>query len=113
MLHYREGFAPWTVELLPVQRTLPWNTCGDTQGLVRFLQPSNIEYNFMSQLRCGTGFIDQPQEQAEERQHNEQEKYGEKTHLFLVKGRIAFALIVCLKKHDSSYCKPARSANWF
>src|SRR6266705_4025543 len=29
---------------------LPWNTCGDTQGLVRtFIQPSSIECNFMSQ----------------------------------------------------------------
>jgi hypothetical protein len=30
---------------------LPWNTCGDTQGLVRiFVQPSSTECNFMSQL---------------------------------------------------------------
>jgi hypothetical protein len=28
---------------------LPWNTCGDTQGLVRRpVQPSSIECNFMS-----------------------------------------------------------------
>src|ERR1035441_757699 len=32
---------------------LPWNTCGDTQDLVRIpIQPSSIEYNFMSHRRC-------------------------------------------------------------
>jgi hypothetical protein len=35
----------------PVKRTLPWNTCGDTQGLVRKpVQPSSIDCNFMSRL---------------------------------------------------------------
>ena len=33
------------------RRMLPWNTCGDTQGLVETrVQPSSIECNFMSQL---------------------------------------------------------------
>src|SRR5438477_591735 len=35
---------------------LPWNTCGDTQGLVKTrLQPSSIQCNFMSQLTLGFG----------------------------------------------------------
>ena len=54
LLHYREGFTPPTVAASrppPVRRMLPWNTCGDTQGLVRtFVQPGSIECNFMSQL---------------------------------------------------------------
>src|SRR5437762_747114 len=29
---------------------LPWNTCGDTQGLVRIAPPSSTDCNFMSQL---------------------------------------------------------------
>jgi len=29
---------------------LPWNTCGDTQGLVRIVPPSSTDCNFMSQL---------------------------------------------------------------
>ena len=27
----------------------PWNTCGDTQGLVRIAPPSSTDCNFMSQ----------------------------------------------------------------
>jgi len=35
---------------------LPWNTCGDTQGLVRKpVQPSSIECNFMSRLTGNDG----------------------------------------------------------
>jgi hypothetical protein len=46
---------------------LPWNTCGDTQGLVRtFIQPSSIECYFMSQLtteltRAGPGVFEMTQ----------------------------------------------------
>ena len=54
LIHFREGSTPLAVaatQPLPVRRMLPWNTCGDTQGLVRtFIQPSSIECNFMSQL---------------------------------------------------------------
>jgi hypothetical protein len=52
--HCREGFLPRTVVATrprPVRRMPRWNTCGDTQGLVRTLvQPSSTECNFMSQL---------------------------------------------------------------
>ncbi len=35
----------------PARRTLPYNTCGDAQDLVRIpIQPGSIEHNFMSQL---------------------------------------------------------------
>lgn len=59
------------------------------------------------------GVVDQPQQQAEQRQHQKEEKHGEEPHLFLVKGRVAFALIVTLKEHALFYSKPAPSANWF
>src|SRR6266568_3749233 len=38
LFHCREGFTPLPVVTNrppPVRRMLPWNTCGDTQGLVR------------------------------------------------------------------------------
>jgi len=53
------------------------------------------------------GPVDQPHQQTKYRQHNQKEKYGEKPHLFLVQGWIPFALIGCLEKHTTSYCKPA------
>ena len=54
LLHFREGSTPLAVVAIqppPVRRMLPWNTCGDTQGLVRTsVQPSSIDCNFMSRL---------------------------------------------------------------
>src|SRR6266571_8997170 len=50
-LHCQEGFRPWTVAFPPpVQRLLPWNTCRERQGLVRFPTLSSGECDFMSQL---------------------------------------------------------------
>lgn len=57
--------------------------------------------------------VDQPQQHTKQRQNDNQEKHGEEPHLFLVKGRVAFALIVTLKEHALFYSKPAPSANWF
>ena len=49
-LHGREGFRPRTVALPPpVPRLLPWNTCRERQGLVRFPMLSSDECDFMSQ----------------------------------------------------------------
>src|SRR6266568_5155479 len=50
-LHCQEGFRPWTVAFPPpVQRLLPWNTCRERQGLVRFPTLSSGECDFMSRL---------------------------------------------------------------
>lgn len=57
------------------------------------------------------GVVDQPQQQAEQRQHQKEEKHGEEPHLFLVNRRIALTLITALKEHALYYAKPAESAN--
>jgi hypothetical protein len=58
-------------------------------------------------------FIDQPQQHGKQRKNDDKEKHGEEAHLFLVRGWIAFAPIVCPVKHPLFYCKPAQSATWF
>ena len=54
LIHFREGSTPLAVaatQPAPARRMPPWNTCGDTQDLVRnFFGPSSTECNFMSQL---------------------------------------------------------------
>ncbi len=64
MLHCPEGFTPLAVAATqppPARRMLPWNTYGDTQGLVRtFIQPSSIECNFMSQRTTKVSDRSQP-----------------------------------------------------
>jgi hypothetical protein len=59
------------------------------------------------------GPVDQPQEQAKQRQHQQGEKHGEEPHLFLVDRRIALTLITGLKKHALAYAIAAESANGF
>src|SRR6266568_8120983 len=60
-LHCQEGFRPWTVAFPPpVQRLLPWNTCRERQGLVRFPTLSSGECDFMSQRTIEVSDVDEP-----------------------------------------------------